>query len=333
MAVNLIRKNSDTPNIRNYDDARLFRYINQGKSGIIKDYGDELEITQGANNVVHIASGEIVHQGWQVEITSAGFDIQLEGRDTREYYTIYLEINLSIASQQKAEIKYLKGSESYPTIDTGDDLTTTPTGTSRLLIAQVLLQNNAITITPKLEVIPYYPTYSLEAEYASSDHSKGTIEQRLTDLGFKSGSCIISGSGYTSYSSYVNSLVKQGQMVRCELSLGIINSSTTFNMTISAPNDFTPTNQQRVTVEIVADIQLTVEATNIETTIVERLSFYNVRTFVDTYISSNGTVSLSYSAIKLLFDNDYNKVYGGVTTSIYSLSIKSVRLYTGWKLN
>lgn len=179
MSVNLIRKNSDTPNIRNYDDTRLFRYINQGKSGIIKNYGDELTMTHGTGNNLHIASGEIIHQGWQVEITSAGVDIELENRDSVEYYSVYLEINLSISSQQKAEIKYLKGNEDYPVIDTGDDLTTTPTGTSRLLIAKVYLvpSSSTFTIQRQIDVLPF------EITKVKMDYNNGNGKRYLLTTG------------------------------------------------------------------------------------------------------------------------------------------------------
>ena len=104
----------------------------------------------------------------------------------------------------------MKANNTYPIIDPGDDLTQTPTGTSRVEIAHIYLvpSSSTFTITPLLEVMPYYPIYALEAGYASSDHSKGTIEQRLTDLGFKQGSLVISGNGYSSLSIPTNSTSK-----------------------------------------------------------------------------------------------------------------------------
>lgn len=334
MSVNLIRKNSDTPNIRNYDDARLFRYINQGKSGIIKDYGDELAMTHGTGNNLHIASGEIIHQGWQVEITAAGIDIELENRDSVEYYSVYLEINLSISTQQKAEIKYLKGNEAYPVIDAGDDLTTTPTGTSRLLIAKVYLvpSSSTFTIDRQISVIPYYPTYALEAEYASSDHSKGTIEQRLTDLGFKSGSLTVSVSGATA-TSPTNSLVKQGQMVRCMLNTNITESNANFSFIATAPSQFRPIIAQRITIEVVVDAQIYMEASGGEITPTAFVNYNNLSIFKEAYINVGGSISVSRSEISTILTNMYSTNTGDFTVRVNSFSIKSISIYTGWKLN
>lgn len=217
MSVLLLRKNSETPNIHNYDDARMLRYAVYGKSGIIKDYGEEIALSQGGANVLHIGTGEIVHQGWQVSIDASGFDISLDNRDEVEYYTIYVEISLPLVATQTATILALKANSNYPVVSPGDDLTQVTTGTSRLPIAHVYLQpaSSTFTITPLLEVIPYRPTrfeqtnvgsqgvpvYIDEngepkpiasyagvariATYASTDTSKGTIEERLTALGFR----------------------------------------------------------------------------------------------------------------------------------------------------
>ena len=343
MSVNLIRKNSDTPNIRNYDDARLFRYIIQDRSGIIKDYGDELAMSKSGNNILHIASGEIVHQGWQVEISSGGFDITLDNRDSVEYYSVYLEINLSIASQQKAEIKFLKGNADYPIVNPGDDLTTTPTGTSRLLIAWVYLvpSSSTFTITRKIDVITYYPSYALnaseashasEADYASSDHSKGTIEQRLTDLGFKQGSLSITGSGYSSLSISANSLTKQGQMVNTYVGATITGSTSTYNLTISVPNDFRPIYGQTILIRIRCSMRLYIEATSPEATITEYVTYDNVEVCLFKTLSSSGQITISNTDVddKLSL---FTKYYGGVTTRFQYSYIGGIMLLTGWKLN
>lgn len=341
MSVNLIRKNSDTPNIRNYDDARLFRYIIQNRSGIILDYGDEVEMSKSGSNILHIASGEIVHQGWQVEISSGGFDITLDNRDSVEYYSVYLEINLSIASQQKAEIKFLKGNADYPVVNPGDDLTTTPTGTSRLLIAHVYLvpSSSTFTITREINYLRYYPDYALEshhtteADYASSDHSKGTIEQRLTDLGFKSGSLTVSVSGGTA-SSPTNSLVKQGQMTQCMLNTYITGSTSSFSFTATAPSQFRPTTiSQRITIEIVVDVSVYLECYGEEWSPQELVNYSNVKLFKEASMPTSGSVSVSRSEVNTILTNMYNVVRGDFHVWVNSFSIKSISIYTGWKLN
>ena len=335
MSINLIRKNSDTPNIRNIDDARIMRYATYGKSGIIKDYGEEVALSQGASNILHIGTGEIVHQGWQVEIASSGEDITLDNRDSVEYYTIYLEINLLIASNQTARILSMKANNTYPIIDPGDDLTQTPTGTSRVEIAHIMLipATSIFAITPLLQVMPYYPTYSLEAGYASSDHSKGTIEQRLTDLGFKQGSLVVSGSGYSSLSIPTNSLVKQGQMVRCDLSANIVDSSSGFNLTITTPTQFIPNTTQRITIEIVVDVRIYMEGSGEEIIPTAYVNYNNLHLFKEAYISSVGSISVSRSEINTMLTNMYNMNTGGLMVRVDSFSVKNISIYSGWKLN
>ncbi len=271
MAITLIRKNSDTPNVRNYDDTRLFRYATYGKTGIIKDYMEEVAMSAVGYTTLHIGTGEIVHQGWQVEINSGGVDIALENYDDYEYYSIYLEINLSIPSQQKAEIKYLKGNVAYPVIDPGDDLTRIPSGTSRTLLAHIYLQKNtSINVDRIINVLPYMgevskgsptlPVYldsngnlqpiisyqgtSHIAEYASDDTSKGTIEERLTAMGFNEGVLTYNTNIGTMSSNGENSLKKMGKFAICTFRLGLnlqsLSASTDYYINFTIPQGFRP---------------------------------------------------------------------------------------------
>lgn len=223
--LKLTRMNSDTPNIQNYDDARMFRYANGGFSGITKDYGEELAGSDASSHIFHIGTGEITHQGWQVEISGAGFDIQLDNISTLEYYTIYLEINLLISSSQTASILSLKGTSSYPTVNPGDDLTTTNTGTSRLVLFRVKLENGVMSIERQIDVLPYLKDNliiengkfvvkdSMYARYTDENHTNKTIEQRLTELGFKTGAATTSGIIVNQYTYRSNSVRKIGKYV------------------------------------------------------------------------------------------------------------------------
>lgn len=65
------------------------------------------------------------------------------------------------------------------------------------------------------------------AQYASNDKTKGTIEERLTSLGFKQGSVSIA-SKYASSTS-VNSLKKQGKIVRLDLKIDTSTSNALTN--------------------------------------------------------------------------------------------------------
>lgn len=237
MAVELVRKNSDTPNIQNYDDARMFRYATYGLSGYVPNFRQEVAFSQNGSNTLHIGSGEIVHQGWQVLLDSLGYDLELDNRDYEEYYTIYVEISLTILSNQTAKILSMKGNIEYPTIDAGDDLTQNPSGTSRLPICHVYLKpsDSTFTITSLLKpIIEIKEAFDIEgnnyigkeskvariANYASADTSKGTIEERLTRLGFKTGGATTSGIIVNQYTYRSNSVRKIGKYVLFSFVIG-----------------------------------------------------------------------------------------------------------------
>lgn len=227
--IKLTRMNSDSPNIQNYDDARMFRYANGGFSAITKDYGEELAGSDAGSHIFHIGTGEVTHQGWQVEINGAGLDIELDNISTLEYYTIYLEINLLVASLQTATIKSLKGTSSYPTVTPGDDLTTVNTGTSRLVLFKVKLDNGVMSIARQIDVLPYMKDNliiengklitkdSMYARYTDENHTNKTIEERLTELGFREGVATLSGLAFNPQLPPLNSVKKMGKYILFDL--------------------------------------------------------------------------------------------------------------------
>lgn len=131
MAIKLVRANSDTPNIQNSDDSRLFRYACGGYDGVVKNYGNELNYEITGNNF-KVKSGEFVIDGWQGDVDGNGVTIQVDNLGGIQYYVVYAEIDLSVSANQKAEIKAVYNTAYYPTISRGDDLTTTPSGVARL---------------------------------------------------------------------------------------------------------------------------------------------------------------------------------------------------------
>lgn len=68
-----------------------------------------------------------------------------------------------------------------------------------------------------LDEILIYPTTTSIAMYASSDYSKGTIEERLTKLGFSEGSFVVSDGATVA----TNSIKKQGKFVIANLAIGL----------------------------------------------------------------------------------------------------------------
>ena len=223
MSVRLVRESSLTPNIANKDDARMVRYAYGGYDGIVKSYGQEL-LYNYVNGIFTVGSGRVVLQGWEVDIDASGWALNLQSVTGTRYYTIYLEVNLVT---EKAELKSQYATSAYPYIETGDDLTNAPNGIANLVLYQFKLVNGAIaSIETKVQKINYVKdvaetltqrvtdlengtTSAKIAEYASSDYSKGTIEERLTKLGFKSGQVTPSSS----VSLTQNEIKKLGTMV------------------------------------------------------------------------------------------------------------------------
>lgn len=84
------------------------------------------------------------------------------------------------------------------------------------------------------------------AQYASEDTSKGTIEERLTSLGFKEGFFIVNTYNGGAATFITNSIKKQGKYVIANLS---INESSGGITLISVPNEFKPNKETNVMVK------------------------------------------------------------------------------------
>lgn len=227
MRIRLVRKSLETPSITNKDDTRMIRYAYGGYDGFVKKYGSELDYSF-TDSTLHIGSGRIVFQGWEVDIDESGLDVDLNFFSTTSYYTVYLEINLVT---ELAEVKSLYSVTEYPEIDSGDDLTQAPSGIARFILYQVKVEEG--NPTKVIKVVPPIPYGKDEisdlkqkiedtktsisngllpakvAKYASEDESKGTIEERLTKLGFKSGQATPSSA----VSLTQNEIKKLGTMV------------------------------------------------------------------------------------------------------------------------
>lgn len=230
MSIRLVRAPSETPNIQNKDDAKMIRYAYGGYDGVVKGFGQECSYTF-KNGIFKIGSGRIVLQGWEVDIDEFGWSLDLSNVTTGEYaYVVYLEVNLVT---QQANLNYHFNLFVYPDINPGDDLTTCPDGIARIPLYKFEMNGGEIiSISLVLPVIPYTKDIkeSIEkgeviakiATYASKDISKGTIEDRLTRLGFKSGVITFAGKSYGS-ASYTdtenNGIYRQGNYVFCRIKI------------------------------------------------------------------------------------------------------------------
>lgn len=155
MAVKLVRANSNTPNVQNYDDARLFRYACGGYDGVVKNFENECgyEINGSTFNV---KSGEIVIDGWQADIDGSGSSITVDSIAGKQYYVLYAEIDLQVSVDQKASIKASYNTAYYPTITRGDDLTTNSSGVARIELYRFEASNGVISnVVKQFKTIDY----------------------------------------------------------------------------------------------------------------------------------------------------------------------------------
>lgn len=130
MPLTLVRKSSIEPNITNRDDARMIRYAYGGYDGYVKGFGSELEATiDSPKEVLHIGSGRIVLQGWEVDIDEAGVETQILSSASN---AVYLEINL--LTETAAIYNMYATGDNEPYVPEGDDLTASPNGVARLVL-------------------------------------------------------------------------------------------------------------------------------------------------------------------------------------------------------
>lgn len=217
MAIRLVREPSDTPNINNTDDFVGLRYAYGDNNGYVKGRGNECDYEINGLNFT-IKSGRLVVDGVEVDIPSGGETITATNPRAELRYLIYAEVNLATNS---AEIKSIFSSGSdYPTISKGDDLTVNTVGTARIELYTFVktAANLIITIEKKVKAIPY--------PLRGYDLSKGTVEERLTALGFKQGSV----TPHNDVSATTNILKRQGKYC-------ILNYNITATTSIYIPGD------------------------------------------------------------------------------------------------
>lgn len=146
MGVRFIRKPSETPNINNSDDARIFRYALGGQNGFIKDYGSELDYTIDGSTFI-INKGIAVLQGYEIEVDSSGWSVYVGTSPTKHYFVVYCEINLAA---QTAEIKSVTDIGRYPSISIGDDLTSNTDGIARMELYRFTAESGLVSSVVKL---------------------------------------------------------------------------------------------------------------------------------------------------------------------------------------
>ena len=213
MAISMVRKPSETPNITNIDDIIPFRYAYGNQSGYVISRGAEVSHTVNGNQFT-VNSGRLVIQGVESDIDSNGITLTIDSVSETRYYAVYHEINLATNT---SNIKVEFDTSTYPNITEGDDLTANSSGISRLVLYNFIAQSGVISgVSKVVKAIDYTGT-----ALVGYDNSKGTVEERLTKLGFKEGSIALE-SGVT---ASVNKVTRQGNYVLGELVLTDIDNS------------------------------------------------------------------------------------------------------------
>lgn len=202
MAISMVRKPSETPNITNIDDIIPFRYAYGNQSGYVISRGAEVSHTVNGNQFT-VNSGRLVIQGVESDIDSNGITLTIDSVSETRYYAVYHEINLATNT---SNIKVEFDTATYPNITEGDDLTANSSGIARLVLYNFIAQSGVISgVSKVVKAIDYTGT-----ALVGYDTSKGTVEERLTKLGFKEGSVSLS-SGIT---ATTNRVTRQGNYVK-----------------------------------------------------------------------------------------------------------------------
>lgn len=249
--------------VSNIDDIIPFRYAYGGQDGYVVGKGTELNNTI-ENGKFKIDSGRVVLQGVETDIDANGVSFDIDYSGQKRYYAIYYEVNLYT---QSTEIKLTPYSDTnYPVVEYGDDLTTSPTGVSRLELYRFTATNGIIDDIQKV-VKPIEYTDTVLNGY---DISKGTLEKRLTELGFRQGSISLD-IGLTGATLQSDSILKrQGKYVIGEMSFGgyesIYGVIGTPTYTIIVP--------KATTIDFMGHTLLSAGKTNIKVGQIDDISFY-----------------------------------------------------------
>lgn len=272
MAIKMVREPSATPNINNIDDIVPMRYAYGNQDGYVISKGTEAAATVNGSSFT-IGSGRIVVQGVECDIDANGITIVVDNIATKKYFSVYLKVNLGTNT---VNIQSEDDTAAYPDIQRGDDLTHTSTGIANLLLYTFEAQNGVISnVQKRIQAIEYSGT-----ALADYDISKGTVEERLTKLGFSEDD-IIDLDG-----NVVGHIKRQGNFV-----IGTLNSSFNQNRFGLLPEKYRPKTSQ--TFGAFSKFYLTLSGNTGGTFI----NNYETGGYSARYtISSSGTITLSYES-------------------------------------
>lgn len=164
MAISMVRKPSETPNITNIDDIIPFRYAYGNQNGYVIGRGAEVSHTVNGNQFT-VNSGRLVIQGVESDIDANGITLTIDSVSETRYYVVYYEVNLATNTANIKLSDY--DTAGYPTIDVGDDLTANSSGIARLPLYRFTATSGVISNIEKLVKLIKY-VKDIEVENAKS---------------------------------------------------------------------------------------------------------------------------------------------------------------------
>ena len=184
VSINDMEMTSDMKNynsVTNIDDIIPFRYAYGNQDGYVIGKGTQISYTIDGSTF-RINSGRVVLQGVETDVDANGVSFTIDNSSETRYFVVYYEVNL--ATQTTAIKLSDYSTNGYPSIDAGDDLTVNASGIARTELYRFTATGGVISnVVRTAKAIEYSGT-----ALVGYDINKGTVEERLTKLGFKEGS-------------------------------------------------------------------------------------------------------------------------------------------------
>lgn len=258
MGIRMVRQPSQTPNVTNIDDIVPFRYAYGDQNGYVIGKGNEISHTIDGSTF-RVNSGRVVLQGVETDIDANGVSFTIDNASETRYFVVYYEVNLATQTTSIKLSNY--DTVGYPNIELGDDLTANSSGIARMELYRFTATSGAISNVQKVAKAIEYSGTAL----VGYNIDKGTVEERLTKLGFKEGIATFTSNALNyinGNSSYIK-LYRQGNYVIGKMKLvfqspiSIVNFFGWDGIMANIPSDFYPLNSNNTKFFIGAGVRAT----------------------------------------------------------------------------
>ena len=185
MAVKMLRKPSETPNITNIDDIIAMRYAYGNQNGYVKGKGTELSYEINGLNFT-INSGRLVIQGVEVDIDANGITLEIDNVSNLRYFIVYAKVDLGL---NNVEIVATHNSLGYPVLPTSQDLTQYTNGIAYLELYR--FTTTGASISNVIKVVNYIEYYKdkidkvingdIPVKTATTATSAGNVTSKIND--------------------------------------------------------------------------------------------------------------------------------------------------------